>query len=124
MTELKDVLKRYREIKTEAKATATAYSKRLVVIEDYLRIKLAESGSDTLKTSEGLVMQYERRTVKLTDISAFKAWCVANEVDGLKESVDSSEMLAWLDMHKAEAPPPGLEFDRTKVLAVKGTSDD
>lgn len=123
---LKAVLKRYREIKAEAKASDAVYKKRLATIEDWLRIRLADSGSDTLKTSEGLVMQYERRSVKLTDISAFKAWCEANQVDGLKESIDSTEMLAWIDEHKKDegfAMPPGIETDATKVLAVKGTAD-
>ena len=124
MTELKDVLKRYREIKTEAKALATAYSKRLTVIEDYLRVKLAESGSDTLKTSEGLVMQYERRTLKIVDISGFKAWCEEHGVDGLKSTLDSPEMTVWMDMNKGAEPPVGIEVSRTLVLSVKGTTDD
>lgn len=123
MTDLKDVLKRYRQIKAEAKATATEYSKRLTVIEDWLRVKLQESGSDTLKTSEGLVMQYDRRSTKVTDLSAFKAWCIEHEVDGLKETIDGPEMLSWIDSHKELPIPDGLTLEVSKVLAVKGTTD-
>ena len=122
-TELKDVLKRYRQIKVEAAASATAYSKRLATIEDWLRIQLAASGSDTLKTSEGMVIQYNRRSVKLTGIGEFKEWCTEHAVDGLKESVDSKVMIEWFDMNKDSEPPPGIALDVSLVLAVRGAAD-
>lgn len=113
-----NVIKRYREIKAERDALTKGYNDRLTIIEDALRKHMAETNQTSAKYDTGVLSFYERRNVKCTDLGTVKA----AHPEFIKESIDSTEVLAWMDDNKDQRLPDGISLDITKVLSVKGPS--
>lgn len=123
-----DVIKRLREIEDEFKVKLAAlkaeYGPKIDVIERYLQKYLIDSKQNTVATDFGTVTTYERRNVKMTNLEELEAWCEANEKpEFMVTSVDSTEVLAYLDRQKGNQLPDGLKLDRTRVLSVKGPKE-
>jgi hypothetical protein len=126
MTDFKlvDVVKRRRELEAEFKAEKAAltarYQPKLDAIDAYLMKYLLDNQQKTVATEAGTVMTYKRRNIKVADFENFEAWATHNDKsEFIKHSVDSTEVLAYLDGAAGRLLPDGLSMDSTDVRAVK-----
>lgn len=121
---LVDVVARRRalteEFEREKKALTARFQPKLDAIEAYLLKYLIDNKQKTVATEAGTVMTYKRRNVKVTNFENFESWCeLADKPEFIKQSVDSTEVLAYIDANKEHLLPDGLGIDSTDILSVK-----
>lgn len=122
-----EIVRRRRELDAEFSAKMSElksiYAPKLDVIDRYLQKYLVDNQQKTVATEFGTVMTYKRRNVKMTNLEELQAWCEANEKpEFVESSVDSTEVLAYLDRAKSNQLPDGLKLDSTDVLSIKAPS--
>lgn len=126
MTDYKlvDIVQRRRDLKAEFEREVAALKKRfepkIEVLDAYLMKYLLDNRQKTVATEAGTVMTYQRRNVKLTDYEALKTWAEFNQREEfIKHTVDSTEVLAYLDADDKRILPDGVGMDTTDILSVK-----
>jgi len=111
------------EFAVEQRKLKERFQPKLDTLDNWLLSHLLKTKQKSISTDAGTVMTYMRRNVKMTDLEALRTWCEFNELpEFIKESVDSTEVLAYLDADKAHLLPDGLKMDSTEVLAIRAPS--
>jgi hypothetical protein len=121
---LVDVVARRRklaeEFAAEQAALKTRFQPKLDALDAYLLKYLLDNKQKTVATDAGTVMTYKRRNPKVTNFENFEAWCEVNDKEEfIKHSLDSTELLAYLDAQEGRLLPDGVGMDSTDILSIK-----
>lgn len=122
-----DIVKRRRDLKEEfdreAKALTDRYKPKIDTLDKYLQKYLIDNKIKSQSTEYGTVLTYQRRNVTMANLDELREWCKLNgKEEFIKESVDSTEVLAYLDADAKHILPDGLKMDSTNVLSIKAPS--
>lgn len=122
--ELADIVARRRALNEEyelaKRALKEQFEPKLEVIDKYLQKYLIDNKLKTVATTAGTVLTYKRRNIKMVDLGELERWCTFNtKPEFIKQSVDSTEVLAYLDGDDKRQLPDGLRMDSTDVLSIK-----
>lgn len=108
------------EFEREKKALTERFKPKIDFLDKYLMKYLVDNQQKTVATEAGTVMTYKRRSVKMTDYEALVSWADFNKREEfIKHTVDSTEVLAYLDSDAKHLLPDGLVMDSTDVLSIK-----
>ncbi len=119
-----DIVRRRRDLDEEyareKQALKARFESKIDTLDKYLQKYLIDNKIKSQATEFGTVLTYKRRNVKMTDLDNLREWCKFNEKpEFIKESVDSTEVLAYLDADAKHLLPDGLKMDSTDVLSIK-----